>query len=193
MILLGLMTVFFALIVCGVFGVGLIVTIGACCFRNWRFAKGSIVATLAAGSVTAAASCAIIGFVWRPYDPVSPTELGEAYRADFGVLPPPGISVIKARQVVLGDAGRQWLLLKASPEEINRHIAMGFTAPTRVPDDFDGKAGANAPGWWTPPTSRLQLYENQNWSKAGGWTESRAALGVDRGAGLIWFAADKMN
>ena len=141
----------------------------------------------------AAAFFAVIDFAWRPYDPTSATELGEAYRADFGVLPPPGISVIKARQVVIGDAGGQWLLLKASPEEITRHIAMGFTVPRYIPADFDGKAGANAPGWWTPPTSRLQLYENQEWSKAGGWSDSRAALGIDRGAGLIWFAANKMN
>jgi hypothetical protein len=192
--LTALMGVFFVFVVIGILALGLAVTIIACLLRKWKLAQRSAIGTVAAVVVTAAASVALMYFAWRPYDPTSPADLGKAYEADFGVLPPPGITVLKARQIVVGDSGGQWLLLKASPEEVTRHIAMGFTGKTQTPNDFNGLAGANAPDWWTPPTHRLELYENQNWNKGGGgWSDSRAAIGVDREAGLIWFAADKMN
>jgi len=131
--------------------------------------------------------------MFRPYDPTSETELKRAYEADFGNLPPAGITVLKARQIVVGDSGGQWLLLKATPEEIDRHIAMGFTNSPYVPSDFDGDAGANAPKWWQPPTKGLEFYENNNWSKAGGWHSSWATMGVDRSSNVIWFTATKVD
>ena len=191
---MGLMAIFFALIIFGVFVVGVIVTLVACVQRNWKFAKRSILVTLGVVVLSIAASMGIMEYVWRPYDPTSPTELGEAYRADFGALPPSGVTVLHARQVIVGDAGAQWLLLKASPEEITRHIALfGFTCHITSDPAFDGRAGANAPPWWTPPAHGLELYENTNWTKQGGWTDSRATIGVDRAAGLVWFVANKIN
>jgi len=131
--------------------------------------------------------------MFRPYDPTSEAELKTAYAADFGKLPPAGITVLKSRQVVISDSGAQWLLLKATPEEIERHINMGFTKTDFPPGDFRDDAGANAPDWWQPPTNRLDLYENNNWNKTGGWSWSSAAIGVDRGSNLIWFVASKID
>lgn len=149
---------------------------------------------------TAAAALVVVGifvgaaYLWlRPYDPTTPAELQNAYKADFGALPPTGVTVLKSRQVVIADSGGQWLLLKATSEEIDRHIAMGFRRTEAPPSDFRGDAGANAPAWWQPPTGRLELYENLNWSKAGGWHSSQATMGVDRGSNLIWFATSKCD
>lgn len=107
-------------------------------------------------------------------------DLQNAYKADFGTFPPLGITVLKSRQYVIEDCGGQWLLISATPEEIDRHIAMGFEKAEAAPRDFRGEAGPNAPQWWQPPTTRLELYKNTNWSKAGGWHSSEAGIGVDR-------------
>jgi hypothetical protein len=135
-----------------------------------------------------------LGYLWlRPYDPTSETDLKEAYKADFGTLPPPGITVVKARQVIIADSGGQWLLLKATTEEIDKHIAMGFKKVESAPPDLRGEGGANAPKWWTPPAAGLEFYSNTNWSKAGGWYRSEAVMGVDRASKTIWFSASKSS
>lgn len=188
--LMGLLVWFLVL---GVLAAGLVVFVVACFLRKWKVVKWTIAVTLGTATVVAVAGMALISYIWRPYDPTSEADLNTAYSADFEVPPPPGITVLKARQVIVGDAGGQWLLLKASPEEIERHIAKGFTPARQVPDDFNGHAGANAPSWWTPPTGHLRLYENENWTKSGGWSSSRASMGVDTESGLIWFAASKWD
>jgi hypothetical protein len=171
--------------------IALLITAGA--KRSKKLAFWSIGGTL--GAMLAVTAVFIgLGYLWlRPYDPTSVTDLKEAYKADFGTLPPPGITVLKARQVVISDSGGQWLLLKATPEEIDKHIAMGFKKTESAPPDFRGEAGANAPKWWTPPAAGLELYSNTNWSKAGGWYRSEAVMGVDRTSKTIWFSASKSS
>jgi hypothetical protein len=183
----ALMAVAFMFVVLGIVFLGLVVLVVACAKRKWKIAGWSIIGTLS----LVAAMALLFYFIWRPYDPTSETDLKAAYRADFEGLPPPGITVLKARQIIVGDAGAQWLLLKASPDEIERDIAKGVTAARDIPRDFSENPGANVPAWWAPPTSRLQIYENKNWTKAGGWSFSEATMGVDRSSGLIWFIASK--
>lgn len=171
----------------------LVLLVLACVRKNWKFALKSIVAT--AGTMVIATGVFVgLAYLWfRPYDPTSESDLKKTYQADFGNLPPAGISVLKARQVIVGDSGGQWLLLKSTPEEIERHIGMGFTNALLNPHDFGGGTGGNIPKWWRPPTNRLEFYENNNWSKAGGWSWSSAAIGVDRGSNLIWFVTTKSD
>ena len=161
--------------------------------RSWKFALWSTAGTL--GAMLAATGLFMgLAYLWfRPYDPTSGAALKEAYKADFGTMPPPGVTVLKARQIVIADSGGQWLLLKATPEEIDRHIAMGFERTESVPRDFRGEAGANAPEWWRPPPAGLEFYTNTNWSKAGGWYRSEAVLGVDRASNTVWFVASKSS
>ena len=189
---MGLMSMFLGVIIAGIFVLGLIVLIIACLMRQWKVAKWTIAIAGTAVLLAVVGSAALIYFVWRPYDPTSEADLKDAYRADFGVPPPAGITVLKARQVVVGDAGGQWLLLKASPEEIERHIAKGFTAMPQIPNDFNGNAGANAPPWWAPPVSRLKFYENMKWTPLPA-SSSTAAMGVDSDSGLIWFVASQSD
>jgi hypothetical protein len=169
---------------------GLIIT--ACVKKSRKLALWSVLGTAGVIVAVTGVFCAIAYLWFRPYDPTSRTELQNAYRADFGTLPPVGITVLKSRQVVIVDSGIQWLLLGATPEAIDRHIAMGFQRVATTPSDFVD-AGANAPKWWQPPTARLEFYENTNWSKAGGWYSSRAAIGIDRASNMIWFAASKSD
>ena len=180
---LGILVVLFLCLI------GLLVFAGV--KRSKKIALWSIGGTLGA-MLAVTGIYAGVGYLWlRPYDPTSAADLREAYKADFGTLPPPGITVVKARQIVIADSGGQWLLLKATPEEIERHIAMGFKKAEEVPADFRGEAGANAPKWWTPPAAGLELYANTNWSKAGGWYWSEAVMGIDRASKIIWFSARK--
>ena len=169
--------------------IGLVVFVIACVQRKWKVAKWTVSITLATLVLMVAAFFAIMYLVWRPYDPTSEADLKDAYRADFEVPPPAGITVLKARQLVIGDSSTQWLLLKASPEEIEKHIAKGFTAATDAPNDFNGRIGPNAPKWWAPPTGHLQLYVCEPWPPNARGTYNSAAMGVDTRAGLIWFVA----
>ncbi len=181
LVLSGIVAVLFPLLITG-------------CANTRRKSRGwSLVVILVA---IFAAICVFFGLSllrYAPYDPSSEVALKNAYKADFGTLPPAGVTVLKARQIIVGDAGGQWLLLKASPQEIERHIAMGFKKLDAIPDAFDGRAGPNAPKWWQPPTDGLETYENKNWRKDGGWLRSEAVIGVDRGSGLIWFHASKSS
>jgi hypothetical protein len=129
--------------------------------------------------------------IFGPYDPTTSVELSQAYYAEFSTLPPPGIKVLKSRQVIVGDAGGQWLLLEATPGEIERHVAMGFKKVESPDFDFSREAGGNTPSWWQPPVGQLEFYENLDWSKNGGWHSSRSVMGVDRRTNLIWFSASK--
>ena len=169
--------------------------------RDQKLAVRSFGLTLAAMiGVTAAVTVAFIvaiaglGYFWlRPYDPTAEADLQSAYEADFGVPPPSGIMVARARQVIIADSGVQWLLLEATPDEMDRHIARGFVPVGSPPPAFRGEAGGNAPEWWTPPKSGLEYYVHTNWSKSGGWSQSEAVMAIDRTAGTIWFEASKID
>jgi len=190
--LLGLMGLCVWLLVLGALAVGLVVLIVACCLRKWKVVKWTITITLATVIVLVVGSGTLMYFLWRPWDASSEAELKEAYRADFGVLPPTGITVLHARSVVVGDDAVQWFLLKASPEEIEKQIANGFTPAQGAPRDFDGHIGPNAPRWWKPQISRLRLYESSKWPPAAGAPGGHAAMGVDTSTGLIWFWAEQL-
>ncbi|EDY20408.1 hypothetical protein CfE428DRAFT_2332 [Chthoniobacter flavus Ellin428] len=187
----GLMLVAGVFIILAAGAVGSIVLIVACLLREWKVVKRTIAITLATVAVLMVAFVAIMYFVWRPWDPTSEADLKAAYAADFGVAPPAGITVLKARQLVVGDAAVQWLLLKASPEEVEKHIAKGFVPARETLSDFDGRHNPNAPAWWKPPSGHLRLYESHHWEPTGGGTSSEAAMGVDASSGLIWFTASQ--
>lgn len=134
-------------------------------------------------------------FYWwsRPYDPTSTAELEEAYRAEFQVKPPAGVQVLSARQIVVGDSGRQWMLFRAPPEEITRLLGMGFQKESQAPLDFAGSKSANAPDWWRPPEGHMEYFSNTNWTKTDGWTTSWAELGLDRSSNLVWMVVHRSN
>jgi hypothetical protein len=171
----------------------LVLVIIACVKKSRKLALWSIAGTVGAMLVATGVFFGLAYLCFRPYDPTSDADLNQAYRADFGTLPPAGVTVLNARQIVVGDSGGQWLLLKVTPEEIDKHIAMGFMKAETIPSNFRGAAGANAPKWWQPPAARLELYENKNWSKAGGWSSSEATMGIDRSSNVIWFAVSKWD
>lgn len=136
----------------------------ACVKKSWKLALLSLV-----GAALGVMSIPVLFFVFIslqsiPYDPASQRDLDTSYQADFGNLPPAGVTVLKARQLIFLDSGGQWLLLKATPEQIDKHIAMGFTKSDST--TFDYNARGAAPDWWTPP-KELEFYQNDNWSKDG--------------------------
>ena len=146
-----------------IFGIGILCLTGlvfACMRKSWKIARWSITGSFGAVGFL----CLLAYFFSRPYDMTSETELKNGYRDEFGVLPPPGITVLKARQVVVRDSGCQWLLLKATPEAIQNVISKGFTVSKNDYPDFNGQAGANAPAWWKPPAERLEFYKDEDWT-----------------------------
>jgi hypothetical protein len=134
---------------------------------------------------------------WGPYDLRSQTELDNGYKAEFSVSPPSGVQVLKARQVIIADSGGQFLEMKMTPEEIDRHIRMGFVQVSEVPTVFSAEemeTDANRPSWWTMPLpSDIEYYENKSWSKSGGWSVSKAYMAVDRRTGTVWLSCEKQD
>ncbi len=161
--------------------------------RSWKFAYWSIGGTVAASAALVGLFIGLAYLWFRPYDPTSTADLKKAYQAEFGTLPPAGVTVLKARQIVIADSGAQWLLLQVAPDQIDKHIGMGFTKTEETPLEFLGPPGPNAPKWWTPPATGLEFYSNTNWSKAGGWYHSEASMGIDRASQTIWFIALKSH
>ena len=127
-----------------------------------------------------------------PYDPKSAADLAECYKVEFGAPPPAGITVIKARQMVIRDWGGQWLKLHAESNLVDSIILERFTKTKGAPHAFRS-GGANAPDWWIlPPADELEFYRADEWTK-GSFQMSSATVAVHRSSGTVFFRCDRVD
>ena len=127
---------------------------------------------------------AAVSWLFGPVDYHSQQDLIDAYRTEFGEVPPSDVSGIEARQIVVGDSGAAWLRFRASSGTIDDLLSR-FSASDR--GVFSQAAyGANVPSWWTPDTDKIDLfYTADGWSNH--WSHSTAYVGVDRAKGILYF------
>lgn len=109
-------------------------------------------------------------FFWIAYwilgtqEVTDPTELREAWRAEFGSAPPPEVHHHRAGFYDAGDAGRRWQKFNA-PQAIVDGLALKFT-PTDKESFYRVSANPNAPSWWHPEEedgAAMVYYINTGW------------------------------
>jgi len=128
-----------------------------------------------------------------PYDPKSGPDLSRCYQAEFGTLPPPGITVLNARQVVIRDWGAQWLKIQASSNLIDSVILKSFTKDSHPPQRFARVKERYTPDWWVlPPRNELEYYTCDQWTR-GTFHSSSAGIAVHRSTGVIYFRCDRVD
>jgi hypothetical protein len=129
-----------------------------------------------------------------PYDPKKVNDLADCYRAEFGTLPPAGVTVIKARQMVIRDWGAQWLQIHADTNLIDAVILTNFTKQKSAPAGFGSSKSGYTPDWWVlPPSEQLEFYTCAQWTTNGGWHSSSASIAVHRVTSVVFFRCDRTN
>lgn len=128
-----------------------------------------------------------------PYDAKKPAELAEAYRLEYGVNPPQGVTVLKARVMGRGDWNKEWLLIEAKGNAMERVVTTNFLKEMFPPDGFAGGKEKYSPDWWVlPPAEQLEFYVSTNWSR-GSWAYSSAGIAIHRSTGIAYFQCIRID
>ncbi|WP_193210768.1 hypothetical protein [Luteolibacter marinus] len=162
-------------------------TLVACLWVLWGVRKRKLRATLLRIGLCLVPLVLFTGFcIWLfgPADFHSPGDLAAAYRTEFGSDPPPDVTDLNARQIVVGDSGGAWLRFRASGTTIDSLLGK-FSATDRS-HFAEAGTGANVPDWWTPEQDGIEFfYIAENWSDS--WSDSVAVLGIDRSKSMVYF------
>src|SRR3954451_14621504 len=98
-------------------------------------------------------------------EPTDARALAECYRTEFGTGPPTGITNLRAKQVVVGDAGGAWLRFEANSNIVAQIVSNRFAPSDRVTFSSNS-GGGNTPGWWKPEADSLTVFFiNNQWRK----------------------------
>jgi uncharacterized protein YceK len=118
-------------------------------------------------------------------DPTDPKTLAQCYATEFGQQPPAGVSNLKARQVIVGDAGGAWLRFVADSNVVAQIISSRFTSSDRAAFISDS-GGGNTPAWWKPEDDSLaDYYICSQWRS--GTNYSVAVLACDAAHHVVYF------
>ena len=128
-----------------------------------------------------------------PYDPNAPGDLAKCYQAEFGALPPAGITVVRARQMVIRDWGVQWLQLHVQTNLIDSIVSKSFVTAKSAPRGFGNTKDRYTPDWWVlPPSEQLEFYTCDQWTR-GTFHSSSAGIAVHRATGMVYFRCDRID
>jgi hypothetical protein len=118
-------------------------------------------------------------------EPTDAETLAKCYKTEFGDLPPVGVSNLKAKQVVIGDAGGAWLRFEADSNIVAQIVSNRFIPSDRA-TFIENSGGANAPLWWEPEKDSLAIfYINNQWSRGSNY--SVAVFGCDDAHHTVYF------
>ena len=128
------------------------------------------------------------------YEPTSAKALAECYKSEFDTLPPATIGSLQAKQVIVGDSGRQWLRFTADATTIASIVSKGFE-PSDETQFLSETAGGNMPAWWHPSSDGLsKFYSHPKWTKHFGEdAQGRAYLAHDANKKLVYFMSSAWN
>jgi hypothetical protein len=120
-------------------------------------------------------------------EPTDARTLVKCYATEFGTAPPSGVRNLKAKQVVVGDAGGAWLRFEADSNVVSQIISNRFTASSWTDFSIYGHLeGGNTPKWWQPLPDTLDVfYVNEKWRPGPNY--SIAVLAYDATNRLVYF------
>ena len=118
-------------------------------------------------------------------EPTDATTLARCYATEFGTEPPSGVTNLRAKQVVVGDAGGAWLRFEADSNVVLQIISNRFILSDRSIFISDS-GGGNTPAWWKPEADSLTVfYINNQWRSGSNY--SVAVLGSDEVHHVVYF------
>lgn len=120
-------------------------------------------------------------------EPTDARTLAKCYAEEFGALPPLGITKLRAKQVVVYDAGGAWLRFEADSNVLAQVMSNRFTnsdlTDFKIYGDYDG---GNTPGWWQPQLEALTaFYINKQWRPGSNY--SIAVIAYDATNRIVYF------
>jgi hypothetical protein len=135
--------------------------------------------------------CAIAAFLFYGCGGVSePTDsptLAKCYATEFGTTPPIEIKNLRAKQVVVGDAGGAWLRFETDSNTLSQIVSNRFARSDFTDFKIYGQLdGGNTPNWWHPAPENLNdFYINKQWRPGSNY--SIAVLAYDPRHRLVYF------
>lgn len=120
-------------------------------------------------------------------EPTDAPTLANCYATEFGTAPPSGVRNLKAKQVVVGDAGGAWLRFEADSNVVAQITSNRFTVSDWTDFSIYGHPeGGNTPNWWQPrPDALAAFYINKQWRPGSNY--SIAVLAYDATSRLVYF------
>jgi hypothetical protein len=119
-------------------------------------------------------------------EPTDQATLNECYKTEFGVVPPPGVVNLQAKQVVVGDAAGSWLRFEANSSIISNLISSHSFDVGERGRFISDSGGGNTPSWWKPEQDSLtSFYINSQWRKGSNY--SIAWLAFDNTRKIVYF------
>jgi hypothetical protein len=120
-------------------------------------------------------------------EPTDPATLAQFYATEFGSSPPSGVTNLRAKQVVVGDAGGAWLRFEASSNIVSQITSNRFTKSDQMSFQIYGNPdGGNTPDWWNPqPNTLTAFYINMQWRPGSNY--SIAVLGYAASNHVVYF------
>ena len=135
--------------------------------------------------------CAIAAFLFcgcgGVSEPSDPPTLAKCYATEFGTTLPAGITNLRAKQVVVGDAGGAWLRFETDSNTLSQIVSNRFARSDFTDFKIYGQLdGGNTPAWWHPaPETLSDFYINKQWRPGSNY--SIAVLAYDPAHRLVYF------
>jgi hypothetical protein len=144
------------------------------CMRTLRLSLCVTILTLLCGC----------GGVSEPTD--APT-LADCYATEFASSPPARVRNLRAKQVIVGDAGGAWLRFETDSNTLSQITSNRFLPSNATDFEIYGSPnGGNTPSWWHPvPEALGEFYINKQWRPGSNY--SIAVLAYDRSNHLVYF------
>ena len=137
---------------------------------------------------TALATVIFVAGCGSSYEPTSQKALADCYKSEFKSAPPATVGSLQAKQVIVRDAGRQWLRFAADSATVASILKNGFESSDER-EFLRETGGASIPAWWSPSSDHLtSFYSHPKWTKHFGKdSQGRAYLAHDANTKLVYF------
>src|SRR5689334_12973674 len=98
-------------------------------------------------------------------EPTDAPTLGKCYAEEFGSSPPTTVKNLRAKQVIVGDAGGAWLRFETDSNTLSQITSNRFLQSSSVDfESYGDPNGGNTPKWWHPAMGTLsEFYVNTQW------------------------------
>jgi len=117
-------------------------------------------------------------------------EARPSFHSAFGFEPGADVRDVHSLVYVFMDSAQQRLRFEASPETVDRILALGLEPVDCADFDRETKspiAGKPAPSWWSPPTEARVCYRASEWRRGLSFSSTGAFLCRSAGHPAVFF------